>query len=137
MLASESRMVYSRILISNHEELSKGGIGGEWVTRQFLRNSEVEVFKTLEGHGDQAHGQDIVIAGIRGLPRVIEIDNALLRSVMKHYTHNMGLSVCVMVSTMQHSAHTPYSAYYDDLADEPYFTVILLKTKGGSSIRRS
>ena len=75
--------------------------------------------------------------GIRGLPRVIEIDNALLRSVMKHYTHNMGLSVCVMVSTMQHSAHTPYSAYYDDLADEPYFTVILLKTKGGSSIRRS
>ena len=130
-------MVYGRVLISSTEDPSRTGIGGEWVTRQYLRDEESVMFMKLEEHGEQSYGQDVVIAGLRGLPRVLELDNALIRAVRKHYTYNMGLSICVMVSTMQHASNSSQSQYFDDLVDEPFLVVILLKTQGGASIRRT
>ena len=47
---------------------------------------------------------DVVLGGIRGLPRVTEIDNFLLRSVKKHYEEVYGIEVCVHIMTLQHAA---------------------------------
>ena len=80
--------VYNRINVSLPEE-KKEGIGGEWLTRQFLRPSEVEMFTRI-----QRQNTDIVLAGLRGLPRVLELDNGILRAVRKHFDELTGAEKC-------------------------------------------
>ena len=52
--------------------------GGELVTRQYLRPREVNHFAQM--HKEPAP-QDVVLLALRGLPRVQEIDNAIMRAV--------------------------------------------------------
>ena len=103
---------------------------GEWVTRQYLTHSEAKSYQMMEA-SEGSHGRDIVIAGIRGLPRVLELDNALIRMVRRHFFDTMGAEVCVQVYTIQHSAHTANSSYHDDYTDEPIIIVSLFKMNGG------
>ena len=86
---------------------------------------------------ESTQGRDVVIAGIRGLPRVLEIDNALIRIVRQSYLESMGTEVCVQMYTIQHSSHTANSVYHDDYTDEPIMIVTLLRANGGGrDIRR-
>jgi hypothetical protein len=83
-------------------------------------------------------GLDVVLGGIRGLPRVTEIDNFLLRSVKRHYEENYGMEVCVHIMTLQHASHWNNTAYFDHMSDEPIMVVTYLRSKnGGSDFRRS
>ena len=83
-------------------------------------------------------GLDVVLGGIRGLPRVTEIDNFLLRSVKRHYEEIYGIEVCVQIMTLQHASHWNNTAYFDHMSDEPIMVVTYLRSKnGGSDFRRS
>jgi hypothetical protein len=80
---------------------------------------------------------DIVLAGLRGLPRVLELDNAIMRGVKKHYEDETGADIAVHVLTLQHSDVTT-SPYYDTHADEPILVVTFLRlSTGGSQYRRA
>jgi hypothetical protein len=85
----------------------------------------------------QRQNTDIVLAGIKGLPRVLELDNGILRAVRKHFDELTGAETAVHVLTLQHSDYTS-SPYFDNLADEPILVVTFLKLSvGGSSYRRA
>ena len=123
-------LIYNRIRIQPGDSRNSMNTSGEWVTRQYLTHSEAKSYQMMEA-SEGSHGRDIVIAGIRGLPRVLELDNALIRMVRRHFFDTMGAEVCVQVYTIQHSAHTANSSYHDDYTDEPIMIVSLLKMNGG------
>ena len=128
-------MTYNRIRLAG-DNRDNSNVGGEWVTRQFLTLDEARSYKLIE-ENETTQGRDVVIAGIRGLPRVLEIDNALIRRVRQSYLESMGTEVCVQMYTIQHSSHTANSVYHDDYTDEPIMIVTLLKANGGGrDIRR-
>ena len=128
-------MTYNRIRLAG-DNRDNSNVGGEWVTRQFLTLDEARSYKLIE-ENESTQGRDVVIAGIRGLPRVLEIDNALIRRVRQSYLESMGTEVCVQMYTIQHSSHTANSVYHDDYTDEPIMIVTLLKANGGGrDIRR-
>ena len=127
-------MIYNRICVTSNEDKNSRGIGGEWLTRQYLRSHEADAFLRMEKHAESSSGMDVVVAGVRGLTKVLEIDNALIRTVRDHYLIGRGLDVSVHVSTMQHSNR---GEYFDEQADEPYLIVTLNGGASGTSIRRS
>ena len=130
------RQVYSRICVSSNEEMQRGGIVGEWITRQYLRSDEAEFFGKVQKQQDNC-GVDSVIAAVRGLTRVLEIDNGLLREVKKHFEETMGSEVCVQVYSYPHSDQVFASPYLDELSDEPILIVNMIKSEGGERIRRA
>jgi hypothetical protein len=133
---TKSTPIYNRVCVSTAAEQRTRGIGGEWLTRTYLRQAEVENFIEMERR--PTLGLDVVLGGIRGLPRVTEIDNFLLRSVKRHYEEVYGIEVCVHIMTLQHALHWNNTAYFDHLSDEPIMVVTYLKSKnGGSDFRRS
>ncbi len=100
---TKSAPIYSRVCVSTAAEQTTRRIGGEWLTRTYLRQVEVDNFVEIERR--PTIGLDVVLGGIRGLPRVSEIDNFLLRAVRKHYEEVYGIEVCVHIMTLQNAAH--------------------------------
>ena len=122
--------------MSANDIVDKTRIGGEYLIRQYLSPREAEMFARAEDRKGTESMNDIVIAGLRGLPRVLEIDNGIMRAVKNHYYELTGSEVAVHVITVQHSQAN--SSYFDTHADEPVLVVTFLKLKtGGSLFRRT
>ena len=47
-------------------------------------------------------GQDVAVIGIRGLTRVEELDNAIMREVRNHYRALFGTCISVIMNVLQH-----------------------------------
>jgi len=120
---SGGRVIYNRICVSTTEDQSKMGVSGEWLTRQYLTREEAEFLKKVELKREEASCYDVVITGVRGLSRILEIDNALIREVKKHFENIIGGSIFVQAMTYQHSEHSTHSEYFDDYADETLLVV--------------
>jgi hypothetical protein len=127
--------IYNRIRVSAQEE-NRGGISGEWVIRQYLRSGEAEFIMRVVKSQERG-GTDAVVAGVRGLTKVLEIDNALLREVRKYYEDTMGGDKMAIVMTFPHSEHASNSAYLDEYADEPIIVVCSMNCGGGNLIRKA
>jgi hypothetical protein len=122
-------LAYNRICVSHNESLDKSRIGGEYLIRQYLSLEEADMFVRAEDRKGSESMNDIVLAGLRGLPRVLEIDNGLLRLVKNHYQEATGSQIAVHVLTVRHSQAN--STYFDTHADEPIFVVTFLKVRIG------
>jgi hypothetical protein len=119
---------YERICIAGEED--KRSPGGEWVTRQYLRPREVSHFALM--HKDPTP-QDVVLLALRGLSRVQEIDNAIMRAVGNYYHALMASPICVHMNVLQHSNNT--TPYFDDRIEEPIIIVTLYRGTQSSRIR--
>ena len=121
---------YNRVYISQEGDWENQK--GEWVSRQYLRPEEVNTLAQMQGGG---HGRDAVVLGVRGLTRVEELDNAIMREVRGHYQATLGNRIGVIMNVLQHM--TPNGTpYYDERVEEPILTVILLKSDNGTHIRK-
>ena len=78
-----------------------------------------------------------MVAGVRGLTMVLEIDNAILREVRKHYEDALGGGKMAIAMTYSHSDHASSSPYLDDYADEPIIVVCSMNSGGGGLIRKA
>jgi hypothetical protein len=93
---------------------------------------EAEFLMKVERKREEAASYDVVLAGVRGLSRILEIDNALIREVKRHFEESVGGSILVQVMTYQHSEHSTRSEYLDDYADETILVVSTLDGEGGA-----
>jgi hypothetical protein len=134
---SGGRAVYSRICVSTMDEQQRAGISGEWLTRQYQSREEAEFLMKVERKREEAASYDVVLAGVRGLSRILEIDNALIREVKRHFEESVGGSILVQAMTYQHSEHSTRSEYLDDYADETILVVSTLDGAGGSAFRKT
>jgi hypothetical protein len=126
------QLIYNRVRVSPVDPRGNG-IGGEWVIRQYLRDAEADLFMRVLNEPT-----DSVVACIRGLPKVIELDNGVMREVKKHYENEMGPEMCVHVITYPHIDRPYSSPYLDDFADEPVLVVSFLNVPtGGEALRRA
>jgi hypothetical protein len=119
---------YDRVLMgSNPTPNSKKG---DYAIRQFLREKEASFLANFQGSIG-----DVGIVLIRGLTKIVEIDDVILRRTREYYRGFTNVEVCVMMTTLQHDSP---KAYLDFLADEPIMVVTLCGPMlGGSSLRRS
>jgi hypothetical protein len=119
--------VYDRVLMG--PSVIPTSKRGDYAIRQFLRPKEAEHLAKIRGEV-----KDVGLVLIRGLTKIVEIDEAILRRTREHYREHWGMEVCVIMTTLQHD--NP-KAYLDLLADEPIMAVIScgLMT-GGSALRK-
>ncbi len=54
---------------------------------------EAEFLMKVERKREEASSYDVVLAGVRGLSRILEIDNALIREVKRHFEESVGGSI--------------------------------------------
>ena len=73
------------------------GISGEWLTRQYLTREEAEFLMKVERKKEESSSHDVVLAGVRGLSRILELDNALIREVKRHFEDLIGGNIFVQV----------------------------------------
>jgi hypothetical protein len=120
--------VYDRVLMGpNPTSNSKKG---DYAIRQFLREREANYLVNTQGDI-----KDIGIVLIRGLTKIAEIDDAIMRRTREYYRRIMNMEVCVIMTTLQHDAP---KSYLDHLADEPIMVVTLCgPLSGGLAYRRS
>jgi hypothetical protein len=120
---------YERVNVSN----SNQDDGGEWLARQFVSKEEANFLinverRTLTGE------VNVIMGGVRGLPRMTELDECILRVTKSKYESQFQGDIGVFMMTLSHD--WPKDSY--ELKDEPILVVCQLASfKGGDSLGRS
>ena len=126
--APSGMRVYDRVLMGPNTTTNTKK--GDYAIRQFLREKEASYITNI-----RKENRDIGVVLIRGLTRIAEIDDVILRRTREHYRGLLKMEVCVIMTTLQHD--NP-KAYLDYLSDEPIMVVTLCgPMSGGTAVRRS
>ena len=86
---------FERALVTKPDKDNKGG---EYYTRQFVDEDEAAFFLSIEGKPDV----DDILGGVRGLSRVTEIDDVVIRVTKNNFAGQMGGKVGVFVMSVPH-----------------------------------
>jgi hypothetical protein len=119
---------YERVCVSHTTK----DIRGEWYGRQFLTNDEAVFFKKMEQRTNQP--MSVIMGGVRGLPRVAEFDECLMRQTMVRYSSQLKCELSALLTTITHE-WPPNSR---ELRDEPIIVVFLMdgNFRDGESLGR-
>ena len=120
---------YERVLVTKPDKDNKGG---EYYIRQFVDKEEAAFFLSIEGKPDV----DVREGGVRGLPRVTELDDIALRVTKNNFMGQMGGKVGVFVMSIPHDwAHS--NGF--ELREEPILVICTLDGdhKDGREMGRS
>jgi hypothetical protein len=105
---------YERILVSNDE-------GGEWYSRQLINEAESAFLISVGERLKKSESVNVVMAGVRGLSRVVEFDECLMRMTRTRYQDFYHGGIGVFFSVMSHEFRDPV-----ELKEEPILFVCLL-----------
>ena len=104
---------YERILVTKPDKDNKGG---EFFQRQFVDDDEVQFLLAIEGLSNI----DVILSGVRGLPRVTEIDDAVLRDTKNTVAGQVRGKLGVFVMSITHDWAQANGA---ELKEEPILVV--------------
>ena len=120
---------YERVNVAS----SKHDEGGEWLSRQFVTDDEANFLinverRTLTGE------VNVIMGGVRGLPRMTELDECILRVTKSKYEAQFQGDIGVFMMTLSHD----WPKDSNELKDEPILVVCQLGSfKGGDLLGRS
>ena len=129
MTMSGGRRCYERVNISSshHDE------GGEWWSRQFVTVEEANFLINVERR--TVLGEvNVIMGGVRGLPRIAEFDECLLRVTKNKYESQFQGDIGAFMMTISHD----WPKDSPELKDEPIIVICQLGAfKGGDLLGRS
>ena len=109
------RRLYERVNVSSEE-------GGEWFTRQLVTDTEANFFMRVEDRVKQGSSVNVIMGGVRGLPRVTEFDECVLRMTLNNYKNVFKGSIEAFISSLSHDWGTSST----ELREEPIIFVCLM-----------
>ena len=121
------RRCYERVNVSymQHEE------GGEWFSRQFVSANEANFLINVERRvmvGETS--VNVIMGGVRGLPRITELDECVLRVTKNKYESQFQGDIGVFMMTLSHE--WPKESL--ELKDEPFLVICQLGAYSGGDL---
>jgi hypothetical protein len=108
---------YERVCVNTSTKES----GGEWYGRQFLSKSEAIFFKKMEQRATN-QPTSVIMGGVRGLPRIVEFDECLMRQTINKYAAQLRCELSALIVTISHE----WPINSRELRDEPIIVVFLM-----------
>jgi hypothetical protein len=108
---------YERVCVSH----SSKDAGGEWYGRQFLSDDEAIFFRKMELRPIN-QPTSVIMGGVRGLPRVSEFDECLMRQTINKYSSQLSCELSALITTITHE----WPINSKELRDEPIIVVFLM-----------
>ena len=106
------RRIYERVNVSSEE-------GGEWFTRQFVTDVEAKFFMGVDNRVKAGSPVNVIMGGVRGLPRVTEFDECVLRMTLNNYKAVFKGDIRVFISSLTHE----WGPNSSELREEPIIFV--------------
>ena len=102
--------IYERVLVSSPE----GEEGGEFLIRQLLTDAEARFLLKVMDKSKSAPS-NVIMGGVRGLPRVTEFDECVLKITRSRYRENFRSEIGAFMMTLGHE----YTSGLNEFKDEP------------------
>jgi hypothetical protein len=102
--------IYERVLVSSPE----GEEGGEFLIRQLLTDAEARFLLKIMDKS-KSGPVNVIMGGVRGLPRVTEFDECVLKITRSRYRENFRSEIGAFMVTLGHE----YTSGLNEFKDEP------------------
>jgi hypothetical protein len=122
--------IYERVQVSSAE----GEEGGEFLIRQLLTDAEARfLLKVTEK--SKSGPVNVIMGGVRGLPRVTEFDECVLKITRSRYKENFRSEIGAFMMTLGHD----YTAGLNEFKEEPMVMICLMdgNLMGADSLGRA